>query len=113
MQMNRWAPIVIAAALGAFACKKTEVGNGPVGHADLGSQAAGVANDTQLLAPAQAAAGEVVRNASDCAKARAAAPSAFQAISDAEAKAQTSVGRLTLDGLKKQVQAIVDACPAS
>src|SRR5262245_16168937 len=104
MRLKTTAPVVLAAALGAFACKKVEVGNGPVGHADLGAQAVGVSNDTQLLAAPQAAAAEVIHSASDCSKAVAAAASAKQAFADAEPKLQTVVGRNTLDGLKKQVQ---------
>jgi hypothetical protein len=107
------APILFA-ALAIFACnKKEEVSNGAVGRSDLGSQAAGVANDTQTTRDAQTAVNDVIRSTGDCDKIREAAPGALRAIEDAYARIQTVVGRQTLDGLKKQVEAVQSACPPS
>jgi hypothetical protein len=107
------APILIATALAVFACKKTEVSSAPGGRSDLGSQAAGVVNDTQTTRDAQTAVNDVIRSTGDCDKIRETAPGALRAIDDAYARIQTVVGRQTLDGLRKQVEAVQNACPPS
>src|SRR5258708_15288391 len=68
--------------------------------------------DKAILAPALAAGNEVIRNSDDCAKVVKAAPEAKAAIEEASGKVQSAAGRVTVDSLKKQVSAIVDACPA-
>jgi hypothetical protein len=108
-----WAPLFAAAALSVVACKKTEVSSGPVGHADMKEQVVGVTNDTQILAPVQQAAGDVIRNTADCEKVKEFGKDAQHAIADAEQKVQTSTGHVTLDSLKKQVDAAMAACGAN
>jgi hypothetical protein len=112
MMINRsWAPLLAAAVVTIGACKKTEVSSAPVGHADLSAQAVGITNDTQTLANVQVAAGDVIRNASDCDKVREFAPDALRAIAEADKRVQTATGHVTLDSLKKQVDAVVQGCP--
>lgn len=71
-----------------------------------------VVSDKELLQKAEAAAGEVIRNATDCAKVVEAAPDAQAALDEATAHVQSIAGRATVDSLKHQVAAIVQACPA-
>jgi hypothetical protein len=113
MTMNRSYMLLVAAALAVAACKKDEPASAPpsFGRNDLKSQAVGVNNDTQTLAAVQAAAGDVIRNASDCDKVREFGPDALRAIADADQKVQTVTGRATLESLKKQIDAALSACP--
>jgi hypothetical protein len=109
-----WAPLLAAAALSVVACDTQKHANdkmgGPLAKKDLGEQAVGITNDTETLAPVQQAAGDVIRNTSDCEKVKEFGPDAKRAIADAEQKVQTSTGHVTLDSLKKQVEAAMAAC---
>ena len=78
---------------------------------DPGAQAARVGADTQLLADAQQAVNEVVRNAPDCEAAKASMEEANRKIAEAEGKVQTAAGRTTLDAMRTQVKRVADLCP--
>jgi hypothetical protein len=76
----------------------------------LGEQAGAVISDTETLREAQAAAGEVIRNAGDCAAVSSGLDAALGAIADAEAEVQTATGRQTLEALRKRVDGVAQAC---
>jgi hypothetical protein len=69
-------------------------------------------SDTQLLAEADAAANDVIRNAFDCEAVAASLPSVMAKLEEVESQVQTVVGRTTLETLRKQVGTIGEACGA-
>jgi len=81
------------------------------GGTDLGESAGQAGSDTKVVKEAQAAANEVIRNATDCAAARAAWPAAERKLDEADQAIQTATGRTTLEMLRKQAKTIVDNCP--
>ena len=54
---------------------------------------------------------EVVRNATDCAVAKAAMPKAREALNEADAVVRTPTGRTILGTLRKQLENIENLCP--
>jgi len=94
---------LLTSACGGSQTAKPEPGS-------LGQQAADITADTQTLRAAQAAANEVVRNASDCPAVNQALPGANQAMDDAAAKVRTVAGRQSLDAMRKQVSTVAEAC---
>jgi hypothetical protein len=72
----------------------------------------GTVSDTQALAEAEAAANEVIRNASDCEAVTATFSAAMAPLAEVEGRLQTAAGRTTLDTLKRQVSRIGEACGA-
>ena len=102
--MKRSFAILMLAAAAAFGCE----GMGGDAAEDT---AADAGNDRQLLKAAQAAANEVLQNATDCSALKAALPAAERAIADAEDNIQTKVGQTTLAALKRQIDTASQACP--
>jgi len=74
---------------------------------------AGTVSDTQVLAEAEAAANDVIRNASDCESVTASFSSVMAKLDEVEGKLQTAVGHTIVETLKKQVGTIGDACGAA
>lgn len=103
MRQRTVAPLLVGLALTALACPE---------RGREASHETTTITDQEILAPAVAASGEVIRNSTDCAKVVKAAPEAKAALDEASGKVQSAAGRVTIDSLKKQVSAIVDACPA-
>ena len=81
------------------------------GGADLGDSAGRAGGDTRVLREAQGAANAVIRNATDCAAAKAAYPEAQRQLDAADKAIQTGVGKTTLQTLRRQVKTVIDACP--
>lgn len=81
------------------------------GGTDLGAAAGKAGSDTKVVKEAQAAANKVIRNATDCAAARAAWPEAERKLDEADKAIQTATGRTTLEMLRKQAKTVVDNCP--
>ena len=78
---------------------------------DIGQQTADISSDTRVLADAQAAVNEVIRNQDDCAAARQAIPRANEELDKAADRVRTPTGRTTLDGLRAQLRTISQNCP--
>lgn len=72
----------------------------------------GTVSDTHLLAEAERAANDVIRNAADCEAVAASFSSAMAKLDEVEGQVQTAVGRTTLETLRKQVGTIGEACGA-
>jgi hypothetical protein len=66
--------------------------------------------DTELLREAQAAANDLLRNASDCAAVEASYQDVVRKLDDVEGRIQTQTGRTTLDALRKQVGNVGETC---
>ena len=81
------------------------------GGEGLGDSVGQAGGDTRVLKEAQGAANEVIRNATDCAAARAAYPEAERKLDAADQAIQTTTGKVTLQTLRRQVKTIIDACP--
>ena len=77
----------------------------------LGAAVAGAGHDTRLVREAQGTVNEVVRNATDCAAAKAAMPKAREALEEADAAVQTPTGRTILGTLRKQLENVENLCP--
>ncbi len=100
--MSRTIAIAVLVSLGPLGCS----GGGP-------DQAVSeTVSDTQALSEAEAAANEIIRNATDCQAVSASYASVMAKLDEVEARLQTAVGRTTLGTLKKQVGTIGDACGA-
>ena len=95
--------VVIAAVLALAACKKEEP--------DPNSATAKIIDDNQLLAAANAAAGDVVRAAGDCDAVKAGLPAARQKLDEIQAKVRTETGRTTLAAIRKRVEDSAQLCP--
>jgi hypothetical protein len=72
--------------------------------------AGGVVSDTQVLAEAEAAANDVIRNAGDCQAVAESFATVIAKLDEVEGRVQTAVGRTTIGTLRKQVTTIGDAC---
>jgi hypothetical protein len=96
---------VLAAVLAgaAVGCEKKE--------SQFGKDTTNLVSDTQVLEEAAAAANDVVRNASDCDAVKAALPETKRKLEEAGKKVRTSTGKVSLDGLNKQVANVASACP--
>jgi len=81
------------------------------GGTDLGDAAGKAGGDTKVVKEAQGAVNAVVRNATDCAAARAAWPEAQRKLDAADKAIQTATGRTTLQALRQQAKNIIDNCP--
>jgi hypothetical protein len=99
---------VLAAALFTLACGKKE---DPAAAKELGQQTADITADTQTLREASAAVNEVVRNAPDCAVARANMATANAKLDEAAGRVRTVTGRQTVDALRSQVARVAELCP--
>ncbi len=77
----------------------------------LGGAVAAAGHDTRLVSEAQGKVNEVVRNATDCAVARAAMPKAHEALDEADAVVRTPTGRTILGTLRKQLENVENLCP--
>jgi hypothetical protein len=95
--------VVIAMALALAACKKEET--------DPNSATAKIIDDNQILAEANAAAGDVVRAAGDCDAVKAALPAARQKLDELQGKVRTATGRTTLGAIRKRVEDSAQLCP--
>ena len=104
-----WRNTVVACAAVLAAC--SPVKNEEDRQKDIGQQTADITSDTRVLADAQAAVNEVIRNQDDCAVARAAIPRANEELDKAADRVRTTTGRTTLDGLRAQVRTISQNCP--
>jgi hypothetical protein len=80
---------------------------------DPGPAAGGVVSDREVLAEAEAAANDVIRNAADCEAVAESFGTVMAKLDEAEGRVQTAVGRTTLGTLRKQVTIIGDACGAT
>ncbi len=69
-------------------------------------------SDTQVLAEAESAANEIIRNAADCDAVTASFRDVMAKLDEVEGRVQTAVGRTTISTLKKQVRTIGEACGA-
>lgn len=78
---------------------------------NLGDQTADIVADTALIRGTQAAVNEVVRNAADCAAARAALDEARALLAEAATKVRTVSGRTTLEAQGKQLSHVEELCP--
>ena len=101
--MKRALAVIFILGLAA-ACKEA-------GTKDLGQAAGDAGSDTALLRDANGAAGEVIRNASDCPAARAAITPAYEKLDAIEKQLRTEAGKVTLAALRKQVDRISELCP--
>ena len=99
-----WAGLLL---LPAIACSRDKAEEGK----DVGQRAADVAFDTAVLKAANAAAGEVVRNAADCDAVKAVLEETNRKLDEASRSVKTVTGRTTLEALKKQVANVAEACP--
>lgn len=95
--------VIVAIALALAGCKPEQP--------DPGSATEKIVNDNQILADANAAAGEVVRVAGDCEAVKAALPTARQRLGEIEGKVRTETGRTTFAAVKKRVDDIAQMCP--
>jgi hypothetical protein len=100
--MSRTIPLIFIGSLSLLSCS----GGGPDQAVE------GTVSDTQALAEAEAAANEIIRNASDCQAVGASFASVMAKLDEVEGRLQTAVGRTTIGTLKKQVGTIGDACGA-
>ena len=104
------ASVVLGAVVSLAGCKgsaeKTEKTGTSLSHEVT------TISDRELLQNANAAAGEVIRNSTDCSKVVEAAPQAQAAIDEASTKVQSAAGKMAVDSLKRQVAAIVESCPS-
>jgi hypothetical protein len=75
--------------------------------------AGGIVSDKQVLAEAEAAANDVIRNAADCEAVAESFGTVMAKLDEVEGRVQTAVGRTTLGTLRKQVTTIGDACGAT
>jgi hypothetical protein len=103
-------PLLFGTAVLACSGGGKDAGDGPKGK-DVGAQAADVASDTDALAAANAAAGEVVRAAGDCAAVKTALASAESALNEIEGSVRTAAGKTTFEAIRKRVKDIGEACP--
>ena len=94
---------VVAVAVALVGCKPEQP--------DPGSATEKIVSDNQVMAEANAAAGDVVRAAGDCDAVKAALPTARQRLADVEGKVKTETGRTTLAAIKKRVDDIAQMCP--
>ena len=108
--MTRMAAAVPVLAAALFAGCAGEKAPEPKAD-DIGAQTARISNDTEVLAEAQGAVNEVVRNAPDCEVAKASMAEANRAIEEAAGKIQTAAGRTTLEALRQQVRRVGELCP--
>lgn len=95
--------VLMAMALALVGCKKEEP--------DPNSSTAKIIDDNQLLAQANAAAGDVVRAAGDCDAVKAALPAARQKLDEIQGKLRTETGRVTFGAIKKRVEDSAQLCP--
>jgi hypothetical protein len=101
--MTKMPALAVLAALSLLRCS----GSGGTEQA-----VSGTVSDTQVLAEAEAAANEIIRNAADCEAVTASFSSVMAKLDEVEGKLQTAVGRTTLGTLRKQVGTIGEACGA-
>ena len=90
---------------------------GACGASDSGDSSAAIpvdkiVSDTELLREMQSAANDIVRNAADCKYVTSAVPDFYRMLGEAEGKAQTEVGKQTLETVRRQVDPIAEACGA-
>ena len=104
-----WRNIVVACAAVLAAC--SPVKNEEDRQKDIGQQTADITSDTRVLADAQAAVNEVIRNQDQCDVARPAIPRANEELDKAADRVRTAAGRTTLEGLRAQVRTIAQNCP--
>ena len=105
----QWRDAVVAGVVALAAC--SPVKNAEDRQKDIGQQTADITSDTRVLADAQAAVNEVIRNQDDCEAARPAIPRANEELDKAAGLVRTTTGRTTLDGLRAQVRTIAQNCP--
>ena len=77
----------------------------------VGKDVGDIGHDLPIVKQAEAAAGEVVRNAGDCDAVKAALPRAQQTLDSALQQVRTGASRTTITNLKKQIQDTAGACP--
>jgi len=70
-----------------------------------------LAADNAVVKAASAAANEVVRNATDCEKAKPLIPEAYKQIDDARQNTKAVASHQILDTLKTQVDRVAQLCP--
>lgn len=101
--------LAVVLAVAAGAC-----GGGsepPPREKGLGQQAADVVADTATVKEAQGAVNDAIRATGDCDALKGLLPGAYAALDAADSKIRTATGRLTLEGLRRQLRAIAEACP--
>jgi hypothetical protein len=99
--MKGWIPVLIAASALSSGC----------GGGGKGAQGVVTAvEDTNVVKDLQAAANELVRNASDCERVRSLYPDVSAKLDAADSKIQSEAGRTALDTMRKQVGTVAEAC---
>ncbi len=104
-----WRGALVAGAVALAAC--SPVKDEEDRQKDIGQQTADITSDTRVLADAQAAVNEVIRNQDDCAVAGPAIPRANEELDKAADRVRTVTGRTTLDALRAQVRNVAQTCP--
>ena len=100
--MKRWIPVLLAASALLSGC-----GGGG------GNEAQGVVTavqDTNVVRDLQAAANDLVRNASDCERVKSLYPDVSAKLDAADSQIQSEAGRTALDTMRKQVGTVTEAC---
>jgi hypothetical protein len=83
------------------------------GEADKSAQGVVTAvGDTNVVRDAQAAANELIRNASDCERVKSLYPEVTAKLDAADGNIQSEAGRTTMETLRKQVGTVAEACGA-
>lgn len=101
--MKRWIPALLATTALLPGC----------GEGEKAAQGVVTAvGDTNLIRDVQAAANEIVRNASDCERVKSLYPEVTAKLDAAESQIQSGAGRTTIETLRRQVGTVAEACGA-
>jgi hypothetical protein len=93
------------------ACAVCGCGSQSSAKKNVGDQTADIVVDNRVVAEANAASAEVVRAAGDCDAVKAALPTARQRLDEIATRVRTETGRASLEGIRKRVREIGEACP--
>jgi hypothetical protein len=100
--MKRWISVLLAASALFASC-------GGAGNREAQGVVTAV-EDTAVVRDAQAAANELVRNASDCERVKSLFTDVTAKLDAAASQVQSEAGRTTIDTLRRQVGPIAEAC---
>ncbi len=100
--------VLVAFSLLLTACRQSGQGGG---KGDLNSQLEGITADNAVMREAEAAANNIVRNATDCDAVKANLAETNRKLDEAQTRIRTETGRTTLNALKTQVRNIAQLCP--
>lgn len=104
--MGKWTGLVAVSLLLAASC------SGSNGSGNLGEQVGEAVSDNQLMKEAQAAANQIIRNATDCEAVKSNIEEVNRKLDEVEAELQTGTGRTALQSMRKQVKNVAEACGA-